>query len=100
MRDVVSRIPAPPVTHPFDVEYEADLAGRFYWQRRELDACKVCLAGDEPHSSRMPEKAPPPLNEGVVIRHGVQTLLGSLAVVSNAPAYAAQATPLLSKCRR
>ena len=49
MRDVVSRIPAPRVAHPFDVERGAGLAGRIYWQRGELDAHEVCLAGDEHH---------------------------------------------------
>ena len=59
----------------------------------ELDDREACLVSDESHGSRVPGKAPPPLHVGVVIRHGVQTLLGSLATASYAPASADQATP-------
>ena len=71
MRDVVSRVPAPRFAHPFDVERGAGLAGRIYWQRRELKARKACLSGYEPHCSRLPEEAPPPINVVIVISHGV-----------------------------
>ena len=71
MRDMVIRVPAPCVSHPFDVEHGAGLAGRLYWRRREIDACEACLAGDEPHRSRVLEESPPPINVGVVISHGV-----------------------------
>ena len=82
---MVSRIPAPRVAHPFDVERRAVLSGRLHRRHGELDAREACLAGDEPHGSRVLEKSPPTLNVGFVISHGVQALLGSLAAASNAP---------------
>ena len=71
MRDMVSRVPAPRVAHPFDVERGEVLAGRLYWQHREIDARKDCLAGDDTHCSRVPEEAPLPINVCIVIIHGV-----------------------------
>ena len=82
MRDVVSRIPAPRVSHLFDVERGEVLSGWLYRQRRELNARDSCLVGDELHFSRVKEKGPPPINVGVVISHGVLALLGSLAATS------------------
>ena len=82
MRDVVIRITAPRVAHLFDVERGADLEGRIYQKRGELNARKASFTGDEPHCSCVTEEAPPTTNVGVVISHGFLALLGYLAVAS------------------
>ena len=93
MRTVVIRITSPRVAHPFDVEHGSGLAGQLYRRRGDLDARKACLAGNESHHSRVPEKSPPPLIVGVVIRHGVQVIFLSLATASNVTYSVARATP-------
>ena len=71
MQKVVIHVPTPRVAHPLDVERGAGLADWLYQRRGKLDAHEACLAGDKPHRSRVREEAPPPINVGVVIIHGV-----------------------------
>ena len=76
MWEMVRRVPAPLVAHPFDVKQGSGLACRIYQGRGELDTHKACLTGDESHRSYVQEESPPPINISVVVVQGVRALLG------------------------
>ena len=81
-------IPVPCVAHSFDVKCKRGLACWIDRGRGELDACRARLTGDEPHRSRMPEEAPPPINVRIFVDHSVRALLGSPSAATPATASA------------
>ena len=70
MWEMVCRVPTSRVAHPFGVKHGAGLACWLDQRRRELDARKARLPGDDPYRSYVPEEAPPPINVIVVVGHG------------------------------